>query len=482
MPEIIGRYQILRELGQGGMGVVYLAYDPHLERQVVVKKIIYQPFDKNQHQETLRRFQQEAKAIARLDHPAIIPVYDFGIHNGQPYLVMKYVSGGSLADRLRHEPLALHEISRILHIIGPAIDYIHQQQIIHRDLKPANILFDDKNNPYIADFGLVKSLTDASGHQTSTHMIVGTPAYMSPEQVKAKEELDGLSDIYSLGVIFYQMLAGKLPYEANSSMGTALMHLNEPIPQIRMVRKGLPYTTQKTIDQVLAKAKTERYPSALALALAVDELAEQSNKKGVRRNLFTHSTVNMLTGLGVGGVVLLALVGCLLVAFAVLRNNPISPTPSITPAVSNPLPMGTPSVTVTSMPTATLTATAIPTDIPSQTPGPMLTKTRFVVTPTIAPTFPPTPTRGRTTITPTQVSPTVTTTSPTSASSSPANPTSTISPPTSAPPEPTATSPAPTTPPTNVPTTWTPIPPTSTIPRPTRTPTLVPTRTATPNP
>lgn len=479
MPELIGRYQIVRELGQGGMGLVYLAYDPHLERQVVVKKIIYQQYDQTQHQESWQRFQREAKAIAKLDHPTIIPIYDFGIHDNQPFLVMKYASGGSLADRMHQEPLPLTEISRILHIIGPAIDYIHQQKIIHRDLKPANILFDDKNNPYIADFGLVKSLTDSSDHQTSTNIVIGTPAYMSPEQVKGKEELDGLSDIYSLGVILYQMLSGKLPYEANSSMGTALMHLNEPIPQIRMVHKGLPPTAQKIVDRVLAKSKQERYPTAQALALAVDDLAQRAKQPREGGRYLGGHLAGVFTWLSLGGMGLLVLVGCLLTAFVLIRNNNPQPTATAT-IVSRPSLTVTPSATATLEPTATATGTATQTLIPTRTARPTVTPTSLV-TPTIAPTLSLSPSLTPATPRPTLASPTATVALPTStpvqptSPSSPSNPTATNPPPSN----PTATNPAPTAVPSPI-ATWTPVPLptfTNTRVRPTITP--VPTRTPT---
>lgn len=477
MPETIGRYQIIRELGQGGMGLVHLVYDPHLERQVVIKKIIYQQYDKTQHQESLHRFQREAKAIARLDHPAIIPIYDFGIHEDQPFLVMKYVSGGSLADRLHQEPLPLSEISRILLIIGPAIDYIHQQKIIHRDLKPANILFDDKNNPYIADFGLVKSLTDSPDHKTSTNIVIGTPAYMSPEQVKGKEELDGLSDIYSLGVILYQMLSGKLPYEANSSMGTALMHLNEPIPQIRMVHKGLPPTAQKIVDRVLAKNKQERYPTAQALALVVADLAQRAKHQGDGRRYLGGNFAGLFTWLSLGGMGLLVLVGCLLTAFVLIRNNNPRPTATVT-IVSRPSLTATASATATLEPTATSIRTATRTFTPTRTTRPTMTPTRLVATPTIAPTLSLSPSRTPATPRATLASPTVTAVLPTSAPVQPTSP--------SSPSSPTATNPPPTSPPTSVPVhtaTWTPVP----LPTLTNTPlrpsvTPVPTRTPTSSP
>ncbi len=196
----IGRYEIKAELGRGGMATVFHAYDPRFKRDVAVK-VLPREF---LHDLTFReRFEREAQTIAALEHQAIVPVYDFGEEEGQPYLVMRYMPGGSLADRLAQGALSIQGVAQILTRLAPALDKAHSQGIIHRDLKPANILFDDEDNPYLSDFGIAK-LVEATAALTGS-AIIGTPAYMSPEMAKG-EEVDGRSDVYGMAVLLFEML------------------------------------------------------------------------------------------------------------------------------------------------------------------------------------------------------------------------------------------------------------------------------------
>ncbi|MEK6573856.1 MAG: serine/threonine-protein kinase, partial [Chloroflexota bacterium] len=185
MPQTIGRYEIQRKFGEGGMAVVYLAHDPNFDRTVVVK-VIQREYSGLA--EFRARFSREAKVIAALEHEAIVPVHDFGEHDGQPFIVMRYLTGGTLADRMGHGPLPLPEVARIVERIADALDYAHSRGVIHRDLKPGNILFDERGKAYLSDFGIAK-LADATMKLTGTG-IIGTPAYMSPEQARANTELD----------------------------------------------------------------------------------------------------------------------------------------------------------------------------------------------------------------------------------------------------------------------------------------------------
>ena len=255
------RYQILAELGQGGMATVYRAYDPRFRREVALK-ILPSAFlnDPAFH----ARFEREAQSIAALEHPAIVPVYDFGEADGQPYLVMRLMTGGSLADRLEKTTLSLAEITRIFSRLAPALDVAHQHGIVHRDLKPANILFDQYDKPYLADFGIAKwaSEGDATKALTGTGATVGTPAYMSPEQVQG-QDLDGRSDVYALGVILFEMLTGKRPYEATTPMALAIKHVTDPVPTL--TAHHLPPTCQMVINRAMAKNPQERYGNAAAL-------------------------------------------------------------------------------------------------------------------------------------------------------------------------------------------------------------------------
>jgi serine/threonine-protein kinase len=271
MARQIGRYQIERELGQGGMATVYLALDSLFERRVAIKVL---PRQFTEDLRSLQRFEGEAKMIASLEDPAIVPVYDFGQDEGWPYLVMRYMSGGTLGERMVGQPLALEEVSRYLNRLAPALDLAHEKGIIHRDLKPDNVLFDGEGRPYLADFGIAQ-LTEA----THTVTLRGTPAYMSPEQVQEDEDLDGRSDIYALGVMLYEMLAGVQPYVAQTTVKQLLMHVTEPVPDVLAANPDLPAGTQAVIDKVMAKDREERYQTAMELAEAVQQLMAQPTAK-----------------------------------------------------------------------------------------------------------------------------------------------------------------------------------------------------------
>ena len=264
MEEQIGRYEIRRELGQGGMATVYLAYDPRFQRQVAVKVL---PRQFTHDPKYLARFEQEARMIASLEHPAIVPVYDFGEEEDAPYLVMRYMPGGSLRDRLQGEPLPLDETLDILGQLAPAVDYAHELGIVHRDLKPENIFFDADGRPYLADFGIARLAED-----TKTLTVVGTRAYMSPEQVEGDVTPDGRVDIYALGVILYELLTGKQPYEAETPTKQMMAHVLKPVPKILEDNPDLPPQIQVIIDKVMAKKREERYATAGDLALAFNRL------------------------------------------------------------------------------------------------------------------------------------------------------------------------------------------------------------------
>ncbi len=259
----IGRYQIVELLGQGGMARVYCAYDPNFRRDVALKIMS----DRLAHDDAFRqRFYREAQTIARLEHRAIVPVYDFGEEDGRPYLVMRLMTGGSLADRLKHGPLPIPTIQRVLERIGDALDKAHAADIVHRDLKPGNILFDDDAQPYLSDFGIVKS--SSSTKLTATGGLVGTPAYMSPEQVLGKETVDGRSDIYALGAVLYEMLSGRQPYDSETGMGAAMAQLTQPVPRLSDTAPQLGSRYQGVIDRAMAKEAGDRFQHGIDLANA----------------------------------------------------------------------------------------------------------------------------------------------------------------------------------------------------------------------
>ncbi len=266
-PEKIGRYEIKAELGRGGMATVYHAYDPRFEREVAVKVL---PREMLHDPQFRLRFEREAKTIAMLEHPAIVPVYDFGEEDGQPYFVMRYMPGGSLSERFKKGPIPIQEAARIFERIAPALDDAHAKGIIHRDLKPGNILFDRLDEPYVSDFGIAKLTESTAGLTGNT--IIGTPAYMSPEQAQG-EPVDGRSDIYALGAILFEMLTGKTPFEADTPMGVVVKHITEPTPHILDINPSLPPAIEAIIEKAMAKNKEARFSRAAELAAALNNVA-----------------------------------------------------------------------------------------------------------------------------------------------------------------------------------------------------------------
>jgi serine/threonine protein kinase len=260
-----GRYEIKSEIGRGGMATVYHAHDPRFRRDVALKVL---PREFMHNPEFRTRFEREAQTIAALEHPAIVPVYDFGEADGQLYLVMRFLPGGTLTARVAQGALSLSLATYIINRLAPALDEAHKQGIIHRDLKPDNILFDQRGEPYITDFGIVK-LSEESGTITTGGVIIGTPAYMSPEQARGEAQIDGRSDIYALGVILFQMLTGKLPYNATTPIGLVMQHIMDPVPRILDVKPDLPPGCEAVIAQAMAKKRNERYARATTLAAAL---------------------------------------------------------------------------------------------------------------------------------------------------------------------------------------------------------------------
>jgi predicted Ser/Thr protein kinase len=266
----IGRYEIRSELGRGGMATVYLAYDPVLEREVALKVL---PTYFAHEPEFSARFAREAKIVAALEHHAIVSMYDYGEDGEWPYFVMQVMKGGSLKEKIEQGPLSMTEAARVLKRVGSALDRAHNRNLIHRDLKPGNILFDGDGNAYLTDFGIVK-IAEASENYTQTGNTLGTPAYMSPEQARGVEEIDGRSDIYALGVILYEMLTGDVPYKSETTLGQAMMHVMDPLPEIMSVNPDLPPVADEIIKKAMAKKREDRYATASELATAVEAVAE----------------------------------------------------------------------------------------------------------------------------------------------------------------------------------------------------------------
>ncbi len=277
----IGRYEIERKLGEGGMAVVYLARDPLTKRQVAVKMLLLPSQQFEIGRQLRARFEREAEIVAALEHPHIVPIHDFGEHDpdpsggagGQPFIVMRYMTGGSLAERIKQRGrLSLAETAGIIRKLASALDDAHRRGIVHRDIKPANILFDGRGEPYVSDFGIAK-LGEAAGHLTGTGAVIGTPAYMSPEQVRGEKELDGRSDVYSLGVVIFEMLTGQTPYNADTPGKLMLKHVLEPVPRISTADPTLPAGCDAILLRALAKSHDDRYATAGDLADDLTQLA-----------------------------------------------------------------------------------------------------------------------------------------------------------------------------------------------------------------
>ena len=329
MPQLsgkaLGQYQIIESIGQGGMAEIYRAYQPSVKREVVVK--VLSPALRD-NADFVEQFTQEVDVIAHLQHPQIIPVYDFGQEDGDLFIVMAYMRGGTLADRIDQTEKGLpdQETLRLVDLIADGLDYAHSKDIVHRDLKPNNILMDEQNNPYIADFGLAK-FTEGKIELTNT-MMTGTAGYMAPEIAQSGKSTKR-SDIYALGIILFEMLTGKLPYEGKTPYKVLSAHLHQPIPKIHELRPDLPEATQAVIDKALAKEPGERFATANELAAAIKLAmntpgpppAPEAKKKSTSKSALNASRSFLAIGL-----LALALTGFFLVS-RFNRNREVSAQP-----------------------------------------------------------------------------------------------------------------------------------------------------------
>ncbi|HEX5690740.1 MAG TPA: protein kinase, partial [Roseiflexaceae bacterium] len=276
----LGPYQLREAIGKGGMATVYRAYQPAIDRDVAVK-IIHSAILHDS--SAIERFRREARLIARLEHPHILPIYDFDGAHAPPYIVMRYLESGTLRDLLARERLPLANVTELLAHIAGALDYAHAQGVVHRDVKPSNILLDRHGNALVSDFGIARIMAGQApdeGPITTTGAIIGTPDYMAPEQASGHADVDGRADIYALGVMLFQIVTGRLPYVAAQPLGMLIQHQQAPIPSACALNPQLPPEIDTLFERALAKEPRERFATAGALAAEFGALFRQQHAVG----------------------------------------------------------------------------------------------------------------------------------------------------------------------------------------------------------
>ncbi len=289
----IGRYLLERELGKGAMGTVFLARDPYTTRWVAVKLMAK---ELSADPAFIQRFVAEAQMVATLEHAFIVPVYDFGNHISQPFIVMRYMVAGSLQKYLTAEPFPLSDVANIMERMCDALATAHERGIIHRDVKPGNILLDNHGDAYLADFGLAK-FTAGSQSGLGDMYLVGTPEYMSPEQVMG-DPTDLRSDVYSLGVILFELLAGRLPFFDTRPMYLVMKHVNEPVPDILQHNPNLPPAVRDVVNTALAKSPADRYATTNELAEALLKAGRGLPSRRARKRWMSDDFHRKLSKLG----------------------------------------------------------------------------------------------------------------------------------------------------------------------------------------
>ena len=262
--ENVGPYRVLEQLGQGGMASVFKAYHAALDRYVAMK-VLHPAFKEEPN--FIARFEREAKVVARLEHPHIVPIYDFAEHNDQPYLVMKYIEGETLKARLTERPLTKHEAIEIADSVGGALAYAHEQGVLHRDIKPSNVLLCTDGSIYLADFGLAR-IAQAGASTLSKDVMMGTPQYISPEQAQGVRELDEGTDIYSMGVVLYEMVVGRVPFNADTPFSIIHDHIYTALPLPTKVNPRVPKNVERLLLKALSKDRESRFESVEQLIQA----------------------------------------------------------------------------------------------------------------------------------------------------------------------------------------------------------------------
>lgn len=397
----LGQYHITQMLGKGGMATVYMATQSTINRIVAIK-VLPRSF---MHDDTfMQRFRREAELVARLEHFHILPIYDYGEYDGMPYIVMRFLDGGTLQQRIKQGPIPWEDCVKIVRQVADALDYAHTHNVIHRDIKPSNIMLDRQGNAYLTDFGIAK--VSESTSQLTGSGIVGTPAYMAPEQTKQGSPKPAM-DVYALGVTLFEMITGQVPFNADTPIAQILMHLQEPVPSLRDFNPEFPPEVDEILKKAMAKSPENRFarPSDLAKALeAVGARGGWSWTPGVpisttqtipraipgSANIATdagrpsaaaparvpHAPVS-LVWIALGGLGFLLLIGIGLGVGAILgnanRQATLTPLPAVAQVSTTQLteivsaPTGTPNPSPTMTPTVTVAPAVSPTTLPGKT-------------------------------------------------------------------------------------------------------------------
>jgi predicted Ser/Thr protein kinase len=263
--ETVGSYRLIEQLGQGGMASVFKAYHALLDRYVAIK-VLHIAF--NEDASFLARFQREARVVARLEHPNIVPIYDFAEDEGRPYLVMKFIDGETLKARLERGRLSQDEILAVLDTVGAALAYAHRQGVLHRDVKPSNVLLAKDGQIYLADFGLARMAQSGESSLTADRL-VGTPQYISPEQAVSRADLDARTDIYSFGVMLYELCVGQVPFSGDTPFSIIHDHIYTPLPMPRKLNPDISEAVERVLLKALAKDRDERFTDISALMAAM---------------------------------------------------------------------------------------------------------------------------------------------------------------------------------------------------------------------
>ncbi len=396
----IGAYEIVATLGQGGMATVYKAYHERLNRFVAIK-MIHQAYLEDP--SYLARFEREAQIIAALEHPHIVPVYDYSEYNGEPYLVMKLIEGSTLKALLSHDQLLpTDDILAIAAPIADALDYAHSRGVLHRDIKPSNIILDRKSTPYLTDFGLAR-LTISGATTLSQDLMIGTPFYMSPEQALGKGEIDFRADLYSFGVVLYELLVGVVPFSEGTPYAIINDHVARELPLPHSLNPAITPAVELVLLKALTKDPDDRYTSAAELVEALrgavkpqpkakappliqpqPEPAEPPTPSPVTRPGKKTTVMPPQVPKRQSHVVELVLLGIalililVLVAFVVSRGTPVTPAPTAVVTVAAqqptllitlpPAPTEPPPTTLPTQPPSTAAPLSSP---PGQNPPPI---------------------------------------------------------------------------------------------------------------